>query len=97
MAQLDHAPKGLDAVVEGRVQGVGFRWSTRREAERLGLVGTVRNRSDGAVVVAAEGRISHLEAFVEWLAVGPPAASVSSCHVTWREARGLSRRFEVVG
>ena len=47
----------------GDVQGVGFRWAAQGEAERLGVVGRVRNRTDGAVEVVAQGDRSALDAF----------------------------------
>ena len=47
--------KRLEAIVYGYVQGVYFRYYTKREAENLGLTGWVANRSDGAVQVVAEG------------------------------------------
>lgn len=63
-------------IVTGRVQGVGFRWWTQREAERLGVGGTVRNRADGAVEVALAGAAAALEEMREKLVKGPPAARV---------------------
>lgn len=62
--------------IEGRVQGVGFRWNTVRTARGLGLAGRVWNRSDGAVEVHASGAREALEEFEGWLQQGPPAASV---------------------
>lgn len=62
--------------VYGTVQGVGFRWSAHRTAERLGLAGWVRNRPDGSVEGWAEGDASRLEALEAWLHDGPPAARV---------------------
>ena len=62
--------------VYGVVQGVGFRWSVHKTAERLGLTGWVRNRPDGSVEGWAEGDGSRLEALEAWLRDGPPAARV---------------------
>lgn len=62
--------------VFGRVQGVGFRWSTTRRARSLGLAGTVRNRPDGAVEVHAAGDPEDLDALRGWLDTGPRAAEV---------------------
>jgi acylphosphatase len=62
--------------VSGRVQGVGFRYSTAIEAKRLGLVGWVRNRADGTVEVEAEGTDAAITDFLAWLDKGPPGASV---------------------
>lgn len=63
-------------LVRGRVQGVGFRWSTTRTAEQLGVRGTVRNRADGAVEVHAEGPEEAMRDLEAWLREGPRAASV---------------------
>ena len=64
--------------VRGRVQGVGFRWFAREEAESLGLAGWVRNREDGSVEAEAEGRAAALDEFVRRLRVGCPGARVDS-------------------
>jgi len=63
-------------VVQGRVQGVGFRWWAHREAERLGIVGTVRNLSSGDVEVMARGTVEAVERFEASLRRGPPMAMV---------------------
>jgi acylphosphatase len=65
-------------LVEGRVQGVGFRWSTTQTARRLGLRGTVRNRADGRVEVHAEGPEEGMDDLERWLQDGPRAARVTS-------------------
>jgi acylphosphatase len=62
--------------VAGRVQGVGFREWTRRTAERLGLVGSVRNLSDGSVEIQASGTEDDLRRLEEALHEGPLAARV---------------------
>lgn len=62
--------------VEGRVQGVGFRWWTHREATRLGLRGVVRNLDDGSVEVMAEGSPDALERLEQSLRRGPPLSLV---------------------
>lgn len=63
--------------VEGRVQGVWFRDSTRQEAERLGLSGHAINLPDGTVQVLACGAAEALRELETWLHSGPPLASVS--------------------
>jgi acylphosphatase len=52
--------------VRGRVQGVGFRRSSLREARYRGLSGFVKNMADGSVYIEAEGNIENLDDFVNW-------------------------------
>lgn len=67
---------GLHALVEGRVQGVGFRASTVDAARRFGLGGWVRNLPDGRVELKAWGDPAALARLREWLHHGPPFARV---------------------
>ena len=69
-------------VVSGRVQGVAFRANCQRAAVRLGVCGWVRNRADGSVELAAEGRRPAVDRLVEWCRQGPPAARVRDVEVT---------------
>ncbi len=69
------------AVVSGLVQGVWYRQSCRREAERLGVTGWIRNRPDGRVELEAEGAHSAVEALLAWARSGPPHAVVESVDV----------------
>jgi len=63
--------------IEGRVQGVFFRASTREQATELGLRGYARNLHDGRVEVLAVGDVQALERLAEWLKHGPPQAHVT--------------------
>jgi acylphosphatase len=74
--------------VSGRVQGAGFRYSTERQARRLGLSGWVRNREDGDVEVLAEGDEANLIRLLDWCRHGPPGARVTSVRQSWSEATG---------
>jgi acylphosphatase len=62
--------------ISGRVQGVGFRDALRREAERLGIVGWVRNRAVGDVEAVVQGNDAALDALLAWARRGPAAARV---------------------
>jgi len=62
--------------ITGKVQGVYFRHSTRKEAERLGLVGVARNLPDGSVEVVAQGAREAVDALRQWLTHGPSMARV---------------------
>lgn len=64
------------AIVHGRVQGVSYRASTAREAQRLGLAGWVKNLPDGSVELEAEGDTTRVTELLAWCAHGPPAARV---------------------
>jgi acylphosphatase len=70
--------------VRGRVQGVGFRYSTIRQAESLGVDGWVGNRVDGSVVFFMQGDEALVEAMLEYLANGPRGARVD--HLDFSEA-----------
>lgn len=83
------------AVVRGIVQGVGYRFSTIRTAERLGVTGWVANAPDRSVRVVAEGERASVDALVAWLHRGPPAAEVASVEASWGAATGEFARFGV--
>jgi acylphosphatase len=74
------------AVVSGRVQGVGFRFYARAEAERLGLSGFVQNQGDGSLLVEAAGEPAAVHEFIGWLRSGPPSAEVGGVDVRPIEA-----------
>jgi acylphosphatase len=82
-------------VVNGRVQGVGFRFATAQEARALGLSGWVRNLPDGRVKIQAEGPRRNLEMLAAWAHQGPPAARVTEVEVEWSEYVGQMQRFAV--
>ena len=63
-------------IVSGKVQGVWFRASAKREADRLGVAGHARNLADGSVEVLACGAPDAVAALIEWLHQGPPQARV---------------------
>ncbi|SDN11823.1 acylphosphatase [Actinomyces ruminicola] len=101
-AASDGAPdsgrrRTIHAVVSGRVQGVGFRWSCMEEGERLGLVGEVRNLDDGDVEVLAQGPADDVARMIAWLYHGPRWANVASVHVTDMKPGSLRHRAFVMG
>jgi len=71
-------------LVKGTVQGVGFRWSTRRIAATLGLGGWVRNTAEGNVEIEAMGDADRIEDLLRWCAQGPEGARVSAVDVLER-------------
>ena len=85
----------LDARVTGRVHGVGFRYFVLREAAALGLTGWVANDVDGSVHCVAEGPRADLDALLELLRDGPPAAIVDAVSEAWMPSTGSFRSFGV--
>lgn len=83
------------AYVYGRVQGVFFRSYVARNARQLGLVGYVRNLSNGSVEVLAEGEVEPLEKLVESIKTGPSAARVEDHKIEWSEKSDKYLEFHV--
>ena len=85
------------AWVHGRVQGVGFRYSTQHEAKRLGLTGYAKNLDDGSVEVLACGEQQAVDQLMAWLkSGGPRSARVDRVLVEPRgvaEYKGFSIRY----
>ena len=76
------------ALVEGRVQGVGYRFFALERAREHGLGGSVRNLPSGSVEIDAEGPREALWAYLRELEQGPPAAHVREISVRWLSAQG---------
>ncbi|MEA4907450.1 MAG: acylphosphatase [Chloroflexi bacterium] len=85
----------LHAIVDGHVQGVGYRAFVYREALNLNLTGWVRNLSNGQVEVVAEGGRPTLDQLLTRLRRGPQAALVSFVQPEWLPATGEFRHFDV--
>lgn len=66
------------SLISGHVQGVGYRYNTRKKAMALGLTGWVRNLPDGRVEAVVEGDHAQVNSLVEWFQSGPPAARVET-------------------
>ena len=84
-----------EIVVEGRVQGVGYRNFAHRKAAKLGLHGYVMNLKDGRVRVRVEGSREAIEELARDLEKGPPLAHVESVSVTWRPRTDRFTSFDV--
>lgn len=82
-------------LVSGIVQGVFFRDHTRNTAQNLGLVGWVRNLSDGRVEIIAEGKDKKLQELIQWCHKGPRHARVDNVDATWQDSTGAFETFEV--
>ncbi|HET7877087.1 MAG TPA: acylphosphatase [Methylomirabilota bacterium] len=84
-----------ELLIEGRVQGVGYRDFVQRKAEQLGLAGYVMNLNDGRVRVRAEGAREAIEELARELEKGPPLARVERVTVTWRPRTGRFSSFAI--
>ena len=81
--------------IEGRVQGVGFRFFARSAAAREGLRGFVRNLPDGRVEAQAEGDLAALDRFERALHQGPPGAEVVNIAVSELPPIGDTPVFQI--
>lgn len=87
--------RSVSVRVRGRVQGVGFRFATQREADRLGLQGWVRNLPDGTVHCRAQGPTQAVDRLLAWCRQGPPLARVDAVGVEEEQADPTLLNFEV--
>ena len=98
MSEAGTRVRTVHVLVQGTVQGLGFRYHCAYTAQELGVVGQVRNLPDGDVEVMAQGEPDAVARLISWLARGPRWASVRSTTVTDLRAGCLeSRRFEISG
>ena len=79
--------------ITGMVQGVFFRYSTKSEADRLGLHGWVKNLRDGRVEIIADGEKTDVEKLVAWCHYGPPGATVKTVDAEWKDYTGEYSSF----
>ncbi len=82
-------------IVNGVVQGVGFRYFVYRIALRLGLKGYVQNNFDGTVEIDTEGNRSLIEEFIKEVKVGPRSARVTDINIQWKEPQHRYKEFSI--
>lgn len=82
-------------IVEGLVQGVGFRWFVYSKAKELGVCGWVQNLHNGNVEIEAEGDRSKVEEFLKDVQIGPRSAQVKHLRVQWLDSISASKNFEI--
>jgi len=82
-------------IIEGRVQGVWFRDSTRRQAVMFGVTGWVRNRPEGTVEILAEGEENAVEKLVAWCRRGPSGAKVDRLREEREPWQGQFESFDI--
>lgn len=87
--------KCVHMLVDGHVQGVGFRYFVQQQATALNLTGWVRNRLDDQVEILAQGDESQLQKLVSVVRVGPALANVTSLAVDWSTPVVTYKRFSI--
>ncbi|MDO8523790.1 MAG: acylphosphatase, partial [bacterium] len=85
----------MSAIISGRVQMVLYRDFAQRKGHQLGIVGEVRNLSDGTVSVVAEGPKEKLESFVLLLQKGPMFSKVENVSIQWWKPKGAFDGFSI--
>jgi len=85
----------LHAYVDGRVQGVNFRYYVQRKASELNLVGYVRNLPDGRVEILAQGTKEDLEKLIAYVRSNPGISFVTELVIGWEEPKGKFDSFKI--
>lgn len=80
----------------GSVQGVFFRHSAKLEAEKLEIVGWIRNNADGSVEVMAQGSDETIDKFIAWSKKGSPFAKVEKVEIEWLSEKRDFDRFDIL-
>lgn len=87
--------KHINIKITGKVQGVGFRFTTKVVADQMGVRGMIKNEKDGSVYLEAEGDEMLLEVFLEWCNEGPDRSQIENVEVTEGELKNY-RNFEII-
>lgn len=87
--------KTIHVIIQGRVQGVYFRDYTRRQAQKLGLKGWVRNLPTGSVEATINGKEENLHKMIEWFHIGSPASQVTGVDTEEKMPTEEFSKFEI--
>ncbi|MEA2007251.1 MAG: acylphosphatase [Patescibacteria group bacterium] len=87
--------KHITVKISGKVQGVFFRYWTKKEADKLNICGWVRNELDGSVLIEAEGEDKNLHEFCMLCENGSKGAIVETIDVKWNENKKGYKKFEI--
>ena len=83
-------------IVQGRVQGVGFRYMTKIVADQIGVYGLVRNQPDGSVYIEANGNETNIKTFINAVKKSPsPSGRVDRCQVIYDDSLEIRDKFKV--
>ncbi len=86
----------IHAFIKGKVQGVAYRNYVQSAADTLGIVGWVKNLSDGSVEVLAQGTTDSLKEFIEYLHEGSLTSKVEEVSVDWSTAKKVYDDFSIM-
>lgn len=86
----------LRITIDGAVQGVGFRYSLKKEALSLGLDGWVKNNADGSVTALVQGPRQMVLGLVDWSRKGPPMSMVTSVDISEKPVDPGMKGFDIV-
>ena len=89
MTEADRLPNCVHVFISGRVQGVGYRYNTYRQARQLSITGWVQNLKDGRVEAWFEGEAEALQGMLRWCQGGPLSAKVEDVTAEASEATGF--------
>ncbi len=81
--------------VSGKVQGVGFRWFIKQQANKLGINGTVRNLANGNVEIEVEGEEENVNELIRYAKAGPSFSRVSQVNIEKKTLTKIYKSFEV--
>lgn len=84
-----------EIIVNGLVQGVGFRYFVYREAVPLGVTGFTKNLYTGEVQIVVEGEKAMIEDLIKKIRVGPSHADVKNCWIDWQEPKNEFNGFKI--
>jgi acylphosphatase len=80
----------------GRVQGVFYRASAKKVADKIGICGCVKNLPDGSVELLVEGEKEKVEKMIDWCKKGPFLAKVNRIEVDWQDYVGDLKNFQIL-
>lgn len=87
--------KHVTLKITGLVHGIGYRYTTKKEAKKRGIVGYVTNLSDGSVELVVEGEEQTLKDFIIWCYNGVGPATVQTIEDTWADSTGKYNDFVI--
>ena len=88
--------KRLEILFSGRVQGVGFRFTTERISKRFAVTGFVRNLPNGKVQVAAEGEEEVLKEFLKAVSESEMSHFIRGAEASWSHSQGTFQKFSIM-